>query len=374
MKYISTFFAALSIAVSGCYANDVGEPEDRNLQGLAASLDFVITPLEAEGASGVVFVTNGDQEAYARAFGFADCANKIPMTLNHVISIGSITKELVNVAAFGLVDESVIFWDDAVSKWIADWPAEKAITIRQLSTHTSGLPDIVDENGAPIPFTPEYDFAPVTREEMIDRARASKLLFEPGTQERYSNLGFALYAAILENAVGQPIEGILRKRIFEPAGMMQTGYVVPDWTMSNFAEGCRADRSRWGSPLPDGRWMEDGPGWNLRGNGGLYSTARDMARYMGGLGAKKFLSDAADQSWRDKRLVFVKSANARGFGPAGGNGITNTVIFWLEEDADGNDLRVVIMTTDASHQAESFASDIIRSAFDVFRPIEEPAP
>jgi CubicO group peptidase (beta-lactamase class C family) len=286
------------------------------------------------------------------------------MTMDHVFSIGSILKEMVRLAAYDLADEGRLTLDDSVGRWIEAWPEDKAaITLRQLVEHTSGLPDIVDPGGAPSEFTPEYDFERVSRAEMIERARKSRLLFEPGADEAYSNLGYSLLAATLENATGQDIETILRERIFEPAGMTHTGYVQTDWSTSSFAEGCREDGSRWGVEIKDGRWLADGPGWNLRGNGGLYSTAGDMAAFMGGLADDRFLSAAAAEAWRNDRLVFVQSMDARVMGPAGGNGINNAIIMWVEETDTSEDMRFVFMTNRARFQAEDHSRLLTRPAY-----------
>ncbi|QFQ95532.1 beta-lactamase family protein [Streptomyces phaeolivaceus] len=96
-----------------------------------------------------------------------------------------------------------------------------------------------------------------------------------GSGFSYSNLGYSLLAAVVEIASGMDYEHFLARRILAPAGMRNTGYVLPRWDTSRIAVEYDEHGVSQGRPL-DHPWAPDGPYWNLRGNGGLLSTARDM--------------------------------------------------------------------------------------------------
>lgn len=327
---------------------------------IAESLESYFTQIEREGAAGVVLVAVGDDARYRRGFGSAECDGEPAMTADHLVMMGSITKELTQLLTYVLAEEEKLAFDDPIGKYFPRLPERvAAITVRQVVDHTAGLPDLVDADGHPVPYTVEYDYIPVSRDEMIARAGKTELLFEPGEREEYSNLGYNLLGALLEIAGGETYEELLATRIFEPAGMAHTGYFFPDWAELPFADGCRRG-ARWGSPLVDGMWGEGGPSWNLKAAGGLLTTVDDLARWLGALGASRFLGPEMHRKYLDERLVHSKLFDQRVMGPAGSNGIFNAVAYW----AESSDLRVVVVTTRSDFQAERerIARTVIRSA------------
>jgi hypothetical protein len=154
-----------------------------------------------------------------------------------------------------------------VAKFYPDAPPDKrAITLHQLLTHTAGL----DSD-----FAGDYDA--VDRDAYVGRILASRLRSEPGTAHHYANSGYSLLAAVVEKASGVPYESYLREKLFLPAGMKETGYKQPAWPASRIAIGYRG-KDRWGTIL-EKKWLPDGPGWALRGNGGIHATLADMVRW-----------------------------------------------------------------------------------------------
>src|SRR5262249_23190544 len=117
----------------------------------------------------------------------------------------------------------------------------------------------------------------------------------PGSRFKYSNVGYSLLAAIVEIASGGPYEKYLRRTCWLPAGMEHTGYVSPGWDKSLLAHAYRKDETDWGTPL-DHLWDNDGPYWNLKGNGGILSTMDDMYRWTQALQGDKILPE----EWKKK--------------------------------------------------------------------------
>ena len=99
-------------------------------------------------------------------------------------------------------------------------------------------------------------------------------------------------------------------REFLPAGMTDTGYQAPDWPLTRLPIGYRADGDAWGRTYKNG-WLPDGPGWYLRGNGGIQSTLADLYRWHLALEAGKVLSADAVTSVRQRHGI-RNSAGSRG--------------------------------------------------------------
>jgi CubicO group peptidase (beta-lactamase class C family) len=222
---------------------------------------------------------------------------------------------------------------DPIARWVGPVPPDKAqITLRQLLTHTSGLPDALGD---------DYDV--LSREQMLAGALSAPLVAPPGREFHYSNVGYSVLAAIVEQASGEPYEHFLARHLFGPAGMTRTGYVLPRWRRSRVAvEYDRHGRSH-GRPF-DHPWAPDGPYWNLRGNGGLLSTARDMARWHVALAGNGILGARAKRALFKPRVPIGEDGYA-GFRAAygwavgggiathsGGNGWSYAVIArWLRD-------------------------------------------
>ena len=191
-----------------------------------------------------------------------------PASCDTVYDIGSLTKQFTAAAVVKLEMLGRLDVHDPISDWLGPVPADKAaITVQQLLTHTSGLVDTLGD-----------DYQRLTRRQLVARALASPLRTAPGTAYHYSNVGYSLLAVIIERASGTSYERFLARQLFRPAHMTQTGYTLPDWQRSDVAVEYDALGRPQGRPF-DHPWAADGPWWNLRGNGGILSTARDLARW-----------------------------------------------------------------------------------------------
>lgn len=95
---------------------------------------------------------------------------------------------------------------------------------------------------------------------------------------------------------GKSYERYLHDNLFKPAGMKKTGYVIPKWNRKNLAVGYNQDGSAWGTPV-DQVWDTGGPFWNLRGNGGILSTAQDLYKWHLALEDEKILSKQAKEKY-----------------------------------------------------------------------------
>ncbi|MGD9723764.1 MAG: serine hydrolase [Pirellulales bacterium] len=243
-----------------------------------------------QGFSGALLVAKDGQVVIAKGYGMANREKQIPFSSTTVFDIGSITKQFTGAAIARLEMQGKLSAEDKLSKFFVDVPPDKAeITLHQLLTHSAGLKG--DFGG---------DYEPATRDWLVDQVLQSKLIYAPGKGHRYANSGFSMLAAVVEKVSGQPYETFLREQLWLPAGMTHTGYRLPQWPADAVAHGYRA-ATDWGTPL-DKRWAEDGPYWNLRGNGGVLSTVWDMYRWHQALLGDKILSSEAQDRMFARRV------------------------------------------------------------------------
>jgi CubicO group peptidase (beta-lactamase class C family) len=219
------------------------------------------------GFSGAVLVAQNDRIVLLNGYGMANRASQIPVNVDTVFYIGSLTKQFTASAILKLEMQGKLRVTDTLDQHFKDIPPDKAkITIHQLLTHSSGLGSIDGLYGSP-----------VQKDEWTRRVLESKMQSEPGKEYFYSNPGYNLLAILVENVSGKPYEHYMHENLFKPAGMLSTGYRIPNWTKEKMARGYTGGEHK-GSPL-ERPWLEDGPTWALRGAGALLSTPADLYRW-----------------------------------------------------------------------------------------------
>ena len=253
---------------------------------LAERLDDYLTRLESRGFSGAVLVADREGVVLEAGYGLADREAGRPVTPDTVFTCGSISKQFTAAALLRLQKAGELSVDDALVDHFDGVPEDKRhITLHDLLIHGSGLPSSF-----------AGDFEPVSRAEFLERVFAGALLFEPGTGFNYSNAGYSLLAMVIEDLTGRPYEEYLRAELLEPAGMRDTGYLLPAYEDGRLARGY-VGSDRWGTLL-ERPMDEDGPYWGLRGNGGIHTTIRDMYRWHLALEGDVLFGDA------DRELLY----------------------------------------------------------------------
>jgi CubicO group peptidase (beta-lactamase class C family) len=257
-----------ALAPAGCGQSDERSAGPAGAGPTAASIEQFLDDFLPAGASGTLVAARNGTRVYCKGFGTANRKARIPARCDTVYDVMSITKQFTAAAILKLQTMGKLRVTDPIGKYIGPVPADKReITVQQLLTHTSGL---IDSLGG--------DYERLSRRDMVAGALESKLQSAPGAEYHYSNLGYSLLAAIIEKASGMGYERFLAQRLLAPAGMTQTGYVLPDWKRRRVAVEYDARGRPHGRPF-DHPWSKHGPYWNLRGNGGMLSTARDMFRW-----------------------------------------------------------------------------------------------
>ena len=287
-------------------------------------LDAYLAGIVQKGYSGAVIVAKNGEIILRKGYGYANREKKLPVTPQTVFTIGSITKQFTGAAIVKLEMQGKLRVTDTIDQYFTGVPEDKkGITLHQLLTHTAGMPDILG---------PDFDTG-ATREAVLRLAMRSKLRSKPGTKHAYSNVGYSLLGMIIEKASGMGYEAYLRKHLFKPAGMMRTGYLLPEFSPDSLAVGYRHDE-RWGTVLGH-PMIEDGPCWHLRANGGIHSTIEDMYKWHLALEGSEILSDEAkkkyfaphvDEGYGDSFygygwVTFTSPRGTKLLGHNGGNGI-----------------------------------------------------
>jgi CubicO group peptidase (beta-lactamase class C family) len=248
------------------------------------------------GPGGTVAVARHGKLVHCAGFGLADRETKTPARCDTAYDVMSITKQFTAAAIMKLQMMGKLHTTDRIDAHLNPVPADKRlITVRHLLTHTSGLRDLGD------------DYAPVSRDTMVQRALASPLRSRPGAEFHYSNVGYSLLAAIVERVSGSSYERFLAEHLFAPAGMTSTGYVLPRWAPGQIAIEYDKHGNRRGRPT-EHPWAADGPYWYLRGNGGMLSTARDMYRWHRALEGDTILSRRAKAELFTPRVLIDRKA------------------------------------------------------------------
>ncbi|MBI3403855.1 MAG: serine hydrolase [Acidobacteria bacterium] len=278
---------ALWIAFCLLAATAFAAPAETVQGDLGKKLDDYLTRLEQFGWSGSALVAKDGQILLSKGYGFANRAKKIPFTADTVSNIGSIVKQFTGAAIMKLEMQGKLNTNDPIGKYLPNVPPDKSeITIHHLLTHSAGFRG--DFGGR--------DDEAIGRDDLVKKVLAAPLKSKPGEHFEYSNEGFSLAAAIVEIVSGKTYEQFLYENLFKPAGMEKTGYVRPDWSREVQARGYTQDGNDWGT-VPEKNWRTDGPGWYLKGNGGIQSTAEDMYKWHLALLGEKILSKEAKEKY-----------------------------------------------------------------------------
>jgi uncharacterized protein YbbC (DUF1343 family) len=283
-RTLPTSIAAIVLSMAALSEVLSGQPAGQNrVEGPQfARIDDLITEAMAAKLTpgAVVVVGQGDRTLYEKAFGFrATVPAEEVMTLDTVFDLASLTKVVAGTTAvMTLVEDGRLRLNDPVASHIPGFEryGKGNITIRHLMTHVSGLRPDVDLH----PWS-GYDAA-------IELAMDEVPTAGPGETFVYSDINFFLLGDIVTRITGQSLDAYLKRVVFEPLGMKETGYHPPKALLPRIAptERC-AEQDAWpckrpGAPPlrgvvhdPTARRMG-----GIAGHAGLFSTARDLQRFV----------------------------------------------------------------------------------------------
>jgi D-alanyl-D-alanine carboxypeptidase len=245
---------------------------------VAAKADAYI---KASGIQGSVLLANSGKVILAKGYGLANIELDVPNKPETKFRLGSITKQFTAAAILQLQEKGKLRVEDPISKHIQGTPAAwSGITIHHLLTHTSGIPSYTDEAGYQAHMR-ERVGAPLA---FINRFRDRPLEFSPGEKFHYDNSGYFLLGVIIEQVSGLKYEDYLRKNIFEPLQMTDTGYDWPATILRNRASGYSKGE---GGGVVNADFLDMGQPYAA---GSLYSTVLDLYKWDRALYTTKVLS------------------------------------------------------------------------------------
>ncbi len=278
----------------------------------------------------VTLVARHGHVASLEAVGYQDLESKTPMRTDTIFRMASVTKPVTCAGIMILVDEGKLSLIDPAEKFLPEFKGLKLnpcgtrsgyncelvtpsrpVNIFDLMTHTAGLADAVAGRGAP----------PNTLAERVAGVARGSLIFEPGTAWNYSNLGIAALGRIIEVVTGQSYDRFLAERIFQPLAMKDTFFFVPPDKAKRVASVYRyeADGLKL-VPMAEPKFPAP--------EGGLFSTAADMARFhemlleKGTLNGQRILSASAVEEMTSSHTGSMKA----GFAPGVGHGFGFEVV------------------------------------------------
>ena len=302
------------------------------LPGVGAAMQSAVDAGEVSGA--VTVVVNRHKTLHLETIGLANIAENKPMRANSVFWIASMTKPVTGVAILMLQDEGKLHVSDPVANYIPEFAALKTpsgnpanLTISQILTHTSGLGEASGDAAKQAR----------TLADLIPLFLAAPMQFEPGSQWRYCQSGINTAARIVEVVSGMSFDVFVQKRVFTPLGMKSTTF-YPEGKLLKQLVTAYSRNSKTGAletvPPSSNYGAKGRP---PMGNGGLFSTGPDYARFCqmllgnGTVGRKRFLSPDAMQflttpQTGDLPTGFMQSAQYGSHGTNYGWGIGTCIL------------------------------------------------
>jgi len=260
-----------TIAFCGCVTHPpapstaaVFQPE--KLAAMDAAINLAIANHKCPG--GVLWLEHRGR-VYHQAYGNRALVPAVErMTEDTIFDAASLTKVIATTpATMLLVERGQVKLEEPVATYIPEFTGggREAITIRQLMTHTSGLPPDIETR------TDWHGQATA-----IQKACAIPLAAAPGTVERYSDINFFLLGEVVQRVSRMPLEQFVAREIYQPLGMKDTGYLPPADKWGRVAPTEVVNGTPWRGVVHDPTARHMG---GVAGHAGLFTTAPDLARY-----------------------------------------------------------------------------------------------
>ena len=240
-----------------------------------ARIEAIFADLKSETAPGAaVLVLKDGRVLFSRGYGVTDLQSLGKIDAQTNFRLASVSKQFTAMAVMLLVHDGKLRYDERLTDIFPDFPAYgRAINIRHLLNHTSGLRDYEDlmtpDNGASPEKIPQIKDAGVLA--LLKQQRATK--FVPGSKWEYSNSGYAVLAMVVEKVSGQGFGQFLQARIFRPLKMHNT--------IAHERGKNEVPHRAYGHARTEAGWREtdQSPTSAVLGDGGIYSSLDDLAKW-----------------------------------------------------------------------------------------------
>lgn len=210
-----------------------------------------------DGPGGAVGIVLDDRLVFAKGYGYADLARKLPNTPQTVFDLASVSKQFTAASVLLLAQDGALALDDPLGEHLSDLPDYASeITLRMLLGMTSGLPDYDYEGSIELPS-------------LAEQLHEDEPSFEPGAEFEYLNMNYALLTYVVESVSGTGLGDFLKSRISKPLGMEQTVFLsTSGQSIPNRAVGYAEENGTWKVS------KNDAPGV---GDGNLFSSVDDLS-------------------------------------------------------------------------------------------------
>ena len=226
--------------------------------------------------AGTVIVMRNDTVILKKAYGYADLEWNVKNTVDTKFVLASISKYFTAIAIMQLVERKQLSLDDKLDKFFPAYPQGEKVTIHMLLTHTAGFP---------LDFQELYmDSTIITKDSAIANIKNKPYLFTPGTNCKYSNIGYFLLSQIIEKVSNQTYEIFLKENIFNKANMLNSGVCNNDSIISKKAK----IYYRNGNSYAHNPYIN----WNINtGLDGIYATIDDLYKLERAFNGETLLSN-----------------------------------------------------------------------------------
>lgn len=238
------------------------------------------------GPGAAVLVVRDGRPLVRRGYGLANLETGTAVTPQTHFRLASVSKQFTAAAILLLAQDGKLSLDDPVRKWLPSLTsATDPVTLRHLLTHASGVVDYEDLMAPDA--TDQADLVQLHDSDVLRLLEgADRLYFAPGTGYRYSNSGYALLALVVGKASGRDFASFLRERIFIPLEMSSVAFEQGVSTVPQRAYGYSFDADRWGR-------TDQSSTSAVLGDGGIYASIDDLAKWDAALYDERLLSDAS---------------------------------------------------------------------------------
>ncbi|MBL0163699.1 MAG: beta-lactamase family protein [Xanthomonadales bacterium] len=253
-----------------------------------SAIDTIMQAYQGDVPGASVLVIRDGKPIVQKGYGLANLEDHEVATAATNYRLASVTKQFTAAAILLLAEDGRLSLDEPMRQWLPSLPAvTDAITIRHLLSHTGGMIDYED-------VMPATQTTQLRDSDVLHLLEAQDhLYFAPGSHYRYSNGGYSMLALIVEKASGMRFEDFLKRRIFEPLRMSHTlAYVNGGPSVSHRAYGYSETATGWSR-------TDQSTTSAVLGDGGIYSSIDDLARWDAALYDNRLLSDAS------RRLAFT---------------------------------------------------------------------
>lgn len=269
------WWMVLLTPVAAASAQSLDPALARQIDGDAA---VILQRTETPGATLAIY--RDGVPVYVHAYGLADRNNKTPAIVSTHYEIGSITKQFTAAAILQLQEAGKLDINATLATYLPDAPHAKEVTLKQLLSHTSGMPEYLD--GADVE---QWAVKPATFDQVMARIKGKPLDFPPGSRWSYSNSGYAMLGRVIEVTSHESYDHYVKTHLLAEAGMTHTTTVADEARLPGMAKGYRHADGKL-EPAPT---IHATVGWAA---GNLVSTVDDLERWNVALRGGKIVSAA----------------------------------------------------------------------------------